>query len=132
MTIADKILKFNGSLRFKGKLPKGVKIMNPFNNNEIKCITDKFYRKFYGDNKIRYMILGINPGRHGAGITGLPFTDTKRLSEHCGITVDGFSSHEPSSVFVYEVIKAYGGVKKFYSDFYIQHLRVRYTQLWTW
>jgi len=65
------------------------------------------------------MILGINPGRHGAGVTGLPFTDTKRLSEHCGITAIGMATHEPSSVFVYEIIKAYGGVKKFYSNFYI-------------
>lgn len=119
MTFADKILAFNSKLSFTGKLPKGIGIMNPFQGKEIISITKQFYRKFYNDNKTRYMILGINPGRHGAGVTGLPFTDTKRLTEYCGITATGMATHEPSSVFVYEVIKAYGGVKKFYSNFYI-------------
>src|ERR1051326_6836437 len=101
LTFADKILKFNKGLNYSGKLPKGIGIMNPFQGEQIISVTKEFYQKFYNDNKKRYMILGINPGRHGAGITGLPFTDTKRLAEHCGITLNGFSSHEPSSVFVY-------------------------------
>ncbi len=67
----------------------------------------------------RHIILGINPGRFGAGVTGIPFTDTKRLTEYCGISVDEMATHEQSSVFVYKVIKAYGGTEKFYSDFYI-------------
>jgi hypothetical protein len=31
----------------------------------------------------------------------------------------GVSTYEISSVFIYEMIKKYGGVKKFYTDFYI-------------
>ena len=65
------------------------------------------------------MILGINPGRLGAGVTGVPFTDTKRLTEICGIQIDSVKSHEPSSVFIYEFINGYGGITKFYQDFYI-------------
>ncbi len=36
----------------------------------------------------RYLILGINPGRFGGGITGIPFTDPIRLQNICGIEND--------------------------------------------
>jgi hypothetical protein len=78
----------------------------------------EFYTKFYNDNNPRHLILGINPGRFGAGSTGIPFTDTKRLGE-LGISLPGINTHEPSSAFIYEMIDAYGGPEKFYSDFYI-------------
>jgi hypothetical protein len=119
MTFADKILAFNSQLSYKGRLPKGISIMNPFQEKQIISLTKQFYSKFYSDSKPRHMILGINPGRFGAGVTGVPFTDTKRLTEYCGISVDEMATHEQSSVFVYKVIMAYGGTKKFYSDFYI-------------
>ena len=69
--------------------------------------------------KQAHLILGINPGRFGAGLTGIPFTDPKRLISECHIDYVGKMAHEPSSVFIYEMIKAYGGVPAFYSDFYI-------------
>jgi hypothetical protein len=117
-TFADRIISFNKNLNFKGKLPDRIKIMNA-GEPGIWQVVKKFYKTFYNDNRKRYLILGINPGRFGAGATGIPFSDTKRLNEFCGITVNGLKTHELSSVFVYEVIKAYGGVRKFYSDFYI-------------
>jgi hypothetical protein len=119
-TFADRAIEFNRTLDFKGNLPEGIKIMNPFREDEqIMPISSAFYRKFYNDNRIRHLILGINPGRHGAGVTGIPFTDTKRLNKECSIPYEGKSTHEPSSVFVYEVIEAYGGTNAFYGDFYI-------------
>lgn len=119
-TFADKIIKFNRDLNFKGRLPRGIRVMNPFRDNpDINSITEIFYRKFYDDNKKRKIILGINPGRFGAGVTGIPFTDTKRLSEICKIKIDSFSTHELSSVFIYDMIDKYGGAKKFYEDYYI-------------
>jgi hypothetical protein len=78
-----------------------------------------FIKKFYNDNKPRKLILGINPGRFGAGVTGVPFTDSKRLENECRIEIEGVSTHEMSSVFVYDFINAYGGVDQFYSDYYI-------------
>ena len=93
--------------------------MNPFKNPEALRISEKFYRKYYSDNHPRNLIIAINPGRFGAGFTGVPFTDTKRLTGECGIRYTGRQTHEPSSVFVYEVIKEYGGPARFYSDFYI-------------
>lgn len=118
-TFAEKIIEFNKSLYFEGLLPEGIRIMNPFGDDYIFEVSSSFYRKYYNDNKPRHIILGINPGRFGAGFTGVPFTDTKRLTGECGIRYSGRKTHEPSSVFVYEVIKEYGDPAQFYRDFYI-------------
>jgi len=120
MTFADQIIAFNLILDFSGELPKGINLMNPFKENEeIQKVSSVFYHKYYNDPNRRHMILGINPGRFGSGVTGIPFTDTKRLTNECGIKYTGKETHETSSVFVYEVIEAYGGTEKFYNDFYI-------------
>lgn len=120
ITFAEKIISFCKELEFKRSLPPGISVMNPFRNNpEILSVITQFYQKFYDDFKIRHLILGINPGRFGAGVTGIPFTDTKRLKEKCGIFFPYLKTYETSSVFMYEMIDEYGGAKKFYSDFYI-------------
>jgi hypothetical protein len=112
-TFADHVIQFNCSLEFKGKLPAGIQIMNPFKEPATAAIMKQFYKKFYDDTHTRRLIIGINPGRLGAGVTGVPFSDTKRLAEECGIVVQGFKTHEPSSVFMYDMIHAYGGVQAF-------------------
>jgi hypothetical protein len=124
MTFADKIIRFNKQLTYTGTpLPPGIKIMNPFEGSkQTMKIVSAFYHKYYNDNKPRHIILGINPGRFGAGLTGIPFTDPKRLKLECKIDYEGKITHEPSSVFVYEVIRAYGGAKRFYRDFYINSI----------
>ncbi|MDQ3071775.1 MAG: DUF4918 family protein [Bacteroidota bacterium] len=122
-SFARRVNAFNRSLDFKGSLPPGIRIMNPFKEDaQTLKISDSFYMKFYDDSKPRHIILGINPGRFGAGVTGVPFTDTKRLRDECGITYHGRETHEPSSVFVYEMIKAFGGVETFYAKFYINSI----------
>jgi len=119
-SFADKIISFNKNIVFNGNLPKKVSIMNPFKeNNEALNISTQFYKKFYNDSNKRHIILGINPGRFGAGVTGVPFTDTKRLLNECGLEFSGKATHEPSATFIYEMINAYGGAEKFYSKFYI-------------
>jgi hypothetical protein len=119
-TFADKIIAFNKQLAFEGTLPTGINIMNPFKENpEALSISSAFYKKYYNDTNKRYLILGINPGRFGAGITGIPFTDPKRLVEKCGLAFKGQPKHEPSSVFIYEMIDAFGGPEHFYHQFYI-------------
>jgi hypothetical protein len=119
-TFADKVISFCRELEFKGILPSGVSIMNPFRDNpEVINVITKFYHKFYDDFMPRHLILGINPGRFGAGVTGIPFTDTKRLKEQCSISIQDIETFETSSVFVYDMINRYGGTVKFYSSFYI-------------
>ncbi len=122
-TLASRIIAFNKTLHFEGNLPKGIRIMNPFRESrEALKVSSAFYRKYYHDNRKRHLILGINPGRFGAGLTGIPFTDPKRLIARCGIAYKGDMAHEPSSAFVYDMIEAYGGEQDFYGSFYINSL----------
>jgi len=119
-TFADKVIAFNRNLNYTGDLPEGFRVMNPFlDNPETMEVMQAFYHKFYRDNRQRRFIVGINPGRNGAGVTGIPFTDTKRLEGACDIIMKSVHTHEVSSVFVYDMIEAYGGVVQFYRDFYI-------------
>ncbi|MEE4196158.1 MAG: uracil-DNA glycosylase family protein [Bacteroidales bacterium] len=123
MTFAEKIIKFNANLELNESLPDNIRVMNPFKENKNALeISSIFYQKYYNDQQPRQLILGINPGRFGAGVTGIPFTDTKRLEENCGIKFHGITTHETSSVFVYNVIEQYGGAEKFYSRFYINSI----------
>ena len=124
MSFAQKVIEFNKQLEYTGNaLPPGIRIMNPFKENtQALEISDIFYHKYYNDDEKRYIILGINPGRFGGGLTGIPFTDPKRLLTECNINYTGKATHEPSSVFVYEMINAYGGVEAFYKKFYINSL----------
>lgn len=119
MTFAEKILQFNSHLSFDATLPGDIQVMNPFTSVEVVRVCQLFYRKFFNDHFKRKLILGINPGRYGSGVTGIPFTDTKRLRNRCGIKMDFMLTHETSSVFIYEMIDAYGGVREFYKNFYI-------------
>lgn len=124
-TIAEQILKFNKNLRYPAKLPKTQGIINPFQgegSEEVWACNEAFYKKFYNDYADRVLILGINPGRHGAGTTGIPFTDTKRLKDICQIEQSGAYTHEPSSVFIYDLIHELGGPDIFYKKFLINSL----------
>jgi hypothetical protein len=117
---AHNVISFYRNIAFNGRLPKGITMMNPYRDSkDILRITETFYRKFYEDNQKRHLILGINPGRLGAGVTGIPFTDSKRLSEICGIDTGGLHTYEPSSVFMYDMMAAFGGVAAFYGRYYI-------------
>lgn len=119
-TIADKVIQFNKNLDYKGSLPDGFRVLNPYlDNPETLLVMQAFYHKYYNDNQKRKFIIGINPSRHGAGVTGVPFTDTKRLESICGIAMQTAYTHEVSSVFLYDMIQEYGGVNRFYQNFYI-------------
>lgn len=119
-TFGDKVIEFNKNLNYNGELPEGFRVLNPYlDNPETMDVMKRFYHKYYNDEKQRQFIIGINPSRHGAGVTGVPFTDTKRLKDVCGIQMKSAHTHEVSSVFIYDMIEAFGGAEKFYSTFYI-------------
>lgn len=119
-TFAQNVIDFNRHLYYPGRLPAGFRVMNPYlDNPETMKVMQEFYEKYYNDSAPRKFIIGINPSRHGAGVTGVPFTDTKRLESACGITMNSAYTHEVSSVFIYEMIAAWGGVRDFYRHFYI-------------
>ncbi|WP_346984064.1 SMUG2 DNA glycosylase family protein [Chryseobacterium sp. POE27] len=118
--LADKIIEFNRNLHYSGKLPDDFQVLNPYlDNPETLKVMQQFYHKFYNDSHQRKFLIGINPSRHGAGVTGVPFTDTKRLESVCGIPMISARTHEVSSVFVYDMIAEYGGAEAFYKDVYI-------------
>ncbi|TXH23139.1 MAG: SMUG2 DNA glycosylase family protein [Chitinophagaceae bacterium] len=136
-TIADHIIAFNKNLAYNGTLPSGFQVMNPYiDNPETIEVMQLFYKKFYNDYCQRKFIIGINPSRHGAGVTGVPFTDTKRLETECGIKMHSAHTHEVSSVFLYDMIHEYGGVEHFYKNFYINSpfplAIIRYSKKGTW
>lgn len=119
-TFADKVIAFNRGLRYSDPLPEGFHVVNPFvENPETMLVMQEFYRKYYADSLQRKFLIGINPSRHGAGVTGVPFTDTKRLAGVCGIEMQSAHTHEVSSVFMYDMIEAYGGAEAFYKHIYI-------------
>ncbi len=99
------------------KLPAGISIINPYQKPEVNSVLKQFCDRFYVADRPRVLILGINPGRFGAGVTGIPFTDPVELEEKCGITNSFTKKQELSSRFIYEMIEAYGGAEKFYSRF---------------
>ena len=100
-------------------LPKGIDILYPQPDRQVMNVVKQFFEKFYNDNKPRRLMLGINPGRFGAGITGVNFTAPRQLKQNCGIDHSWGNSSELSAEFIYEMISAYGGPAKFYADFFI-------------
>lgn len=122
--LADRLLKLVHSVSLDTiGMPKSVRILDPLrgdNSAEVERIVHLFHRKYFSDDRPRKLMLGINPGRLGAGSTGLCFTDTKRCESDLGISVNGFRTHEPSSDFFYRVLRAMSGADAFYSDVYVQ------------
>ncbi len=118
MTFADRVLKYYSDLKVDAKLPNGVEVMNPYHDPYVMDLCSSFYKKYYSDDNGRRLILGINPGRHGAGITGIPFTDPVVLNDECGIDNDLVKRRELSSEFVYMLIRAMGGPDHFYKHYF--------------
>jgi len=116
--LANQILDFLGSLHIPSSLPRGVNVLNPYQEPSVMELCKQFYHKYYNDTFSRRMIIGINPGRLGGGLTGIPFTDPIHLQKFCGIENSLQKKSELSSTFIYEMISAFGGAEKFYSKLY--------------
>jgi len=118
-TFAERAIHFYHNLQIIDSLPSGSEVLNPYEKPWVKDIVTAFFTRFYDDQLDRVLVLGINPGRFGAGITGITFTDPIRLEQDCQIP-NGFEKRaELSSRFIYEVIKAYGGCQAFYQHFFL-------------
>ncbi len=124
-----KIIRFYNSLEAPAPLPSGIEVLHPQTGSIVRKLVKQFYQKFYPDDQPRRFIFGINPGRFGAGITGINFTGPRQLKDRCGIDHPFGNSSELSAEFIYEVIDRYGGVNKFYSDYFITAMSpLGYTQ----
>jgi hypothetical protein len=101
-------------------LPPAVEWLLPFQEYpEAEPIFQTFLERFYADTTPRTLVLGINPGRFGGGITNVAFTDPQRLEEELGIANPFPKKPELSAQFVYAVIRAYGGPEVFYQRFFL-------------
>lgn len=94
----------------------------PYGEEECQRIRETFYNKYYNDSTARQLWLGINPGRHGAGITGIPFSDPLHLHKYCGLNSSWDKKAELSAEFIFEVINEAGGPKKFYNQVFIDSI----------
>ena len=117
--VIHKAFHFYSQLELPKILPPGISAMNPYQNPAAKEYFRLFLEKFFSDNRKRIFVFGINPGRFGAGITGVTFTDPVALKTNCGIDNDFPQRKESSSEFVYKFIEKWDGVKPFYRDFFL-------------
>ena len=118
-TWARHLISFYRNLKPPEKLPHDIQWLYPQQQPRVIEIVEAFYNRFYSDTRPRTLLIGINPGRFGAGVTGVNFTAPRQLSLYCGLAHPFKDQSELSAEFIYEMIQAYGGVKKFYSRFFI-------------
>lgn len=104
------------------KVPRGVKVMNPYQDKRVQGYLRAFLDRYFDDDLPRTLVFGINPGRLGAGITGVTFTDPVALADFCGVPNHMKRVREPSSVFIYDFIHAMGGPAAFYRSFFLSAL----------
>jgi len=102
-------------------LKDNVQWLNPYDNKDVISICYAFFNLYYEDQNPRDIVLGINPGRLGAGVTGLAFTDPKQLQD-LGIPIQVEGPSELSADFIHEVITAFGGYDLFYKQYYISSI----------
>ncbi|HEU5168408.1 MAG TPA: uracil-DNA glycosylase family protein [Chitinophagaceae bacterium] len=117
--MADKLISFYQSIKPPRNLPAGIEVLFPQKDKQVQDLVKNFFTKYFDDDRPRNLLFGINPGRHGAGITGVNFTAPKQLKEYCGIDHPLKLSSELSAEFIYDMIGEYGGVKEFYNDWFI-------------
>jgi hypothetical protein len=120
MSFGQRVIQFHQELNIPQiQLPEGFSWLYPYNQSETLRVMEAYYHKYYPDAQTRTFLFGINPGRLGAGITGVPFTDPVRLEADCGIANTFEKKQELSAQFVWSFIRAFGGPELFCSKFYI-------------
>ncbi|MBX2845461.1 MAG: DUF4918 family protein [Saprospiraceae bacterium] len=122
IAFGQQVLAFHRELKPNMNLPKNIGWIDAYQASTTLSIFSQFLDKFYSDAGHRTYLFGINPGRFGAGVTGVAFTDPILLEKKCGIDSPFTKKHELSALFIHEMIAAYGGVKAFYKQFYITSL----------
>lgn len=79
----------------------------------------QFYTRYYGDRFPRTVICGLNPGRLGAGKTGVPFLDFASLSTLLPGIVR--QDTEPSAQFFFRVVQHFGA-DSFFRSFFVTNV----------
>ena len=121
-TFADKAINF--FLSIKDPIPNHseIKSLSIFQDDSVIENLNLFYQKYYSDTHKRTFVIGINPGRLGSGVTGIPFTDTHTLHTLLNISQKGTISKEPTAQFVSKLIKRYTNPADFYKKYFLTSL----------
>lgn len=117
-TFADRAFRFYRQLRAP-RVPRGVGVMNPYLDPDVQQYVRGFLDGYFSDYRERTLVLGINPGRFGAGVTGITFTDPVAMADFLGIPNHLARRRELSSVFIYDMIHRFGGPEAFYGRFFL-------------
>ena len=120
-TYGSRVYRFYTKLECP-RLQAGITVMNPYADARVRGYVRAFVNRYFDDDNERVLVFGINPGRFGAGITGVTFTDPVVLTDECGIENDLPRRRELSSIFIYDFINRYGGLRQFYSRFFLTAL----------
>ena len=120
-TFAESMIHFYSGLSLKLKRSKDVQVLNPFIETEVMKACEWYHNKYCKNEGERVFLFGINPGRFGAGVTGIPFTDPVQI-EAIGFKNEWQKRHELSALYIDDMINAYGGRKKFSNDYYISSI----------
>jgi len=118
-TWAQELFSFYKNLQPPQYLPNNIEWLYPQQSKEVMQLVKQFLDKYFNDKLQRSLLLGINPGRFGAGVTGVNFTAPKQLKEDCGIEHHLKMQSELSAEFIYKMIHGYGGPDLFYRHFFI-------------
>lgn len=116
------VAEFLTCLTIDATLPDAVEVLQPYKDQEVCRVVRTMCAKYYAGRKPRVGVWGINPGRYGAGVTGLSFTDPFAVQHLLGIESSIMGRREISAEFIQQVIEAYGGPHAFYADFYLSAL----------
>ncbi|CAF2475991.1 unnamed protein product [Rotaria sp. Silwood2] len=107
---------------------KNVQWLYSLKNLETCRCMEEFFSKYYSDTNERILVIGINPGRFGSGITegvntfislGVPLTDPIRLKTVCNIDSNFPLKPELSSKFIYDYFFNQYSMNDFYKKFFI-------------
>ena len=120
--ISTEMVQFYRSLRVGFELPDEIELLYPQADEQVMHTVTAFFDKYYSDRHPRQLLFGINPGRFGAGTTGINFTAPRQLTEFLAIEHGFRNQSELSAEFIYEVINSYGGPQKFYGDFFLSSI----------
>lgn len=118
-SFGDFVERFLTTVAIDVDMPPGISVLRPHDSVEVRRIVHVMCERFYRGTRPRLSIWGINPGRLGAGLTGLSFTDPWAVEHDLGIETAITGRREISAEFISNVIRSYGGPKQFYADVYL-------------
>ena len=118
-TWAANLITYYKELEPPADLPNAIEWLYPQQDPQVQATVKAFLTKYFNDREPRRLLMGINPGRFGAGVTGVNFTAARQLTDACDIEHPFKQGSELSAEFIYDMIGAYGGPEAFYKDYFI-------------